>query len=100
MSEEGLVPAAAWPSQGPTPANWAAPGDPAGVSGVLILRAWHEGPAAAGLRIRILARPDVSKSAEDSMTTGLIDEATDFVRSWLTRFGGGPAAGSGTVTGQ
>ena len=67
-----------------------APGGPASVSGVLILRAWQEEPAAAGLRIRILARLDIATSAEDIMTTGLIDEAAEFVRSWLVQFSGGP----------
>lgn len=79
------------PLRMPITGREAAAGGPAGISGVLILRVWQEDSAAAGLRIRILARPDISKSAEDSMTTGLIDEAAEFVRSWLIQFSSGPA---------
>jgi hypothetical protein len=60
--------------------------------GALILRAWREPPGTGSLRIRILARQDVTKAVEGGMTTGSIDEAAEFVRAWLAEFraDGGP----------
>lgn len=57
--------------------------------GVLVLRAWLEGPADdPQLRIRLVSRDDVARDAEDTASASTAEDALAYVRDWLARFSG------------
>ena len=58
-----------------------------GPTGVLIIRAWIEGPAAAPVvRARLSGRLNVEDETTETMAASSIDEVLDRTRLWLETF--------------
>jgi hypothetical protein len=59
----------------------------AGVAGVLILRVWMEGSSDdPQLRIRMVGRQDLARTAQDTGSASTIEETLAYVRDWLEGF--------------
>ena len=66
-------------------------GEPPGdrPTGVLIIRAWTEGPPEAPtVRARLSGRLDVEDEATETMAANSIDDVVDQTRAWLDAFAG------------
>jgi hypothetical protein len=50
--------------------------------GLLIIRVWRE-PEQRALRLRVVAKVDVTADAEERHAFGSIDDAMGFARAWL-----------------
>lgn len=62
-------------------------GQPPQPTGVLVIRAWFEGPDDGGtLRLRVVSRADVTREKQESHAAQSLGEAMELVHNWLTEF--------------
>jgi hypothetical protein len=65
-------------------------GKPVERSGVLVVRAWVEGGAVAGLRARITQSHDLTRSEQTMTTTATAEGVMAAVQAWLDALLSGP----------